>query len=136
MFRWKAPAPAWIAVALLGLLSAVGCSSSGNQKNEAAGEKAGQPQGASANYSVRVLVIDAKEAPVEDAKVTASLGGEAKKTSGGWQIEVPGSSLPASGAVFVYATVDNPPQKGETEIRLDADHNPTATVRVTPVKQK
>ncbi len=134
MIRLKAAA--WIAMALLGLLAATGCSSPGNRKNEVAGEKPNQTQGASANYGLRVLVVDAQGGPIENAKVTSSLGGEPQKIPGGWQFDIPSASVPSNGNVTVYATVENPALKGETEIQLAADHNPTATVRVTPVKQK
>lgn len=130
----KGPASVWMAVFLFCLLTLVNCSS-GKQKSDVAAEKNTSQKEAQPVYHIRAVVIDAQGTPVEEATVRASLGSESKKVSGAWQIDVPSASLPLNGTVTVYATAENPSRKGESDIQLSADHNPSVTVRLAPTRK-
>src|SRR4051794_1179833 len=45
-------------------------------------------------YRVRITVLDDQNVPTENAKVWSTFGGEAKKVSGGWEIDIPSVTIP------------------------------------------
>jgi len=45
-------------------------------------------------YRVRVVVLDDRKMPTNDAKVTCSVGGEVKKIEGGWECDIPSKAKP------------------------------------------
>ncbi len=69
-------------------------------------------------YHVRVTVLDPQEIPVDDARVWSSLGGEAKKVAGEWELDIPASSKPATGKLTVFAERANAFQKGKGDVEL------------------
>jgi hypothetical protein len=81
-------------------------------------------------YRVRVIVLDEQRMPVNDAKVTCSVGGEPKKVEGGWEFDVPAVSRPTTGRLAVYAAVPAAFLGGSAEISLADDFNPVVTVNV------
>jgi|ERR1700733_1509132 len=81
-------------------------------------------------YEVRVVVLDLQQVPVESAKVTSSLGGEAKKISGGWQFDIPVASVPANQKLTVYAALGAAFLQGQNQITLGADFHPDITINL------
>jgi len=83
-------------------------------------------------YHVRATVVGPNGVPVEDAKVWSSIGGEAKKVSGGWQFDVPAGSVPRDGKLAVYATVESAFLSGLESVQLGSDYNLAVRVTLTP----
>jgi hypothetical protein len=83
-------------------------------------------------YRVRVTVVDPKSVPIEDATVWLSIGGEPKKVAGGWQFDVPVSSVPTDRKVVVYAALKNAFLGGQHPTELGSDYNPAVTVKLVP----
>jgi len=79
-------------------------------------------------YRLRVTVLGPQGQPVENAEVRSSAGGEQKKFQGGWEVDVPASTLPADRKVTVYA--DKTFQHGSREVVLDKDFQPAVTVEL------
>jgi hypothetical protein len=84
-----------------------------------------------AMYRVRVTVIGPHQIPVDEAKVWSSIGGEAKRVSGGWQFDIPAASKPKDGKLTIFASKDSAFLKGRQELQLENDFNPTITIQVT-----
>ena len=69
------------------------------------------------NFTIlRITVLGSDSVPVEDAHVWLSIGGEAKKVTGGWEFEIPLSKLPVNHKLDVYAEQQNAHLKGHREI--------------------
>jgi hypothetical protein len=85
-------------------------------------------------YQVRVIVLDTKGTPVEDAKVWSSFGGEPKKVAGGWQFDIPNETVPADRKLKVYATLPAAFLSGEREALLGDDHHPGVTIELVRVE--
>src|SRR5208282_683345 len=81
-----------------------------------------------ASYRVRVIVVDSHQTPVNDAKVTSSIGGEPMRVEGGWQFVVPKDKKPLDGKVTFFASKDSAFLKGQAPLQLGEDHNPSVTV--------
>jgi hypothetical protein len=80
-------------------------------------------------YRVRVTVMGPNGAPVEQAQIWSSVGGEPKKVSAGWEFDIPASITPRNGKVTIFAA--SPPiyPSAQAELELRSDYNPTATVQ-------
>ena len=83
-----------------------------------------------ASYGVRVIVVDNHNTPVSDAKVTSSIGGEPMQVEGGWLFVVPKDKKPLDGKVTFYASKDSAFLKGQSQLQLGDDHNPSVTVQL------
>jgi len=83
-------------------------------------------------YRVRATVVDPKGVPVEDATVWLSTGGEAKKVSGGWQFDVPVSTVSTDRKLVVYAAVRSAFLSGQQATELGSDYYPAVIVRLSP----
>jgi hypothetical protein len=81
-------------------------------------------------YRVRVIVLSPQRVPVNDAKVTSSMGGEAMKVEGGWQFVIPAESKPKDGKLTVYADVPNAFLTGMQNVLLSEDRTPTTIVQL------
>lgn len=81
-------------------------------------------------YRIGVTVLDAKDTPVNDAAVQATIGSVHKKADGGWQLEIPAVNKPADGRVTVYASSKNPPAKGSESLVLANDATLAITIRM------
>ena len=81
-------------------------------------------------YRVRVVVLDERKVPTNDAKVTCSVGGEVKKVEGGWECDIPSKTKPADGKMQAYARMDDAFLVGRTEVELKDDYSPVATVQL------
>ena len=57
--------------------------------------------GTGALYRVRVTVLNPQQQPINDAKVTSSMGGEPKKVEGGWQFDIPAASQQMANSPFM-----------------------------------
>lgn len=79
-------------------------------------------------YRVRVVVLDDRQMPTNDAKVTCSTGGEIKKVEGGWECDIPAKTKPTDGKMQAYAAVANAFLTGRTELELRDDYSPVATI--------
>lgn len=81
-------------------------------------------------YRVRVIVLDDRKMPTNDAKVTCSVGGEVKKVEGGWECDIPSKTKPADGKMQAYARIDDAFLTGNAELELKDDYSPVATVQL------
>jgi hypothetical protein len=79
-------------------------------------------------YRLRVIAEDTKGLPINDAKLTSSIGGEPKRVEGGWEFDIPSSTKPKDGKLTVYATRESDFLSGRTEIQLLNDLNIVAIV--------
>jgi hypothetical protein len=86
--------------------------------------------GANGIYRVRVVVLDDRKMPTNDAKVTCSVGGEVKKIEGGWECDIPSKTKPTDGKMHAYATEPNAFLTGRAEVELKDDYNPLATIQL------
>lgn len=81
-------------------------------------------------YRVRVVVLDDRQMPTNDAKVTCSIGGEVKKVEGGWECDIPSKTKPFDGKMQAYATVPDAFLSGHAELELKDDYSPVATIQL------
>ena len=81
-------------------------------------------------YRVRTTVVNPQGTPIEEARVWSSIGGEPKKVAGGWQFDIPAASKPQDGKLTIFATQENAFLKGQAELILREDFNPTITVNL------
>ena len=81
-------------------------------------------------YRVRVVVLDERKVPTNDAKVICSVGGEVKKVEGGWECDIPSKTKPADGKMQAYARMDDAFLIGHAELELKDDYSPVATVQL------
>jgi hypothetical protein len=81
-------------------------------------------------FRVRATILDPGGLPVDEAIVWSSVGGEAKRVSGGWQLDIPASTRPADGKLTVYASKAPAFLQGQTDLILDADPNPTLVIQL------
>ena len=82
-------------------------------------------------YRIRVVVLDPQSLPVNEAKVTSSLGGEPKRVEGGWEFDIPYANKPSDGRVDFYAEVPASFLTGVKEYRLGTDFSATTTIPLT-----
>jgi hypothetical protein len=82
-------------------------------------------------YRVRVVVLDDRKIPTNEAKVTCSVGGEVKKVEGGWECDIPSKTKPTDGKLQAYATVSDAFLTGRAELELKDDYSPVATVQLS-----
>jgi hypothetical protein len=81
-------------------------------------------------YRVRVVVLDDRKMPTNDAKVTCSVGGEVKKVEGGWECDIPSKTKPTDGKIQAYARIDDAFLVGRAEVELKDDYSPVATLQL------
>jgi hypothetical protein len=81
-------------------------------------------------YVVRVFVLGVDKQPVDDARVTSSNGGEAKKIGGGWEFDIPPQSRPADGKLKLFASEKNAFLGGSSTLILDKDYFPAVEIRL------
>jgi hypothetical protein len=81
-------------------------------------------------YRLRVTVEDPNGMPLNDAKVTSSIGGEPKRIEGGWEFDIPAGNRPKTGKLTIYGEVASAFLSGRTDIELSNDYNPTTRVRL------
>jgi hypothetical protein len=74
-------------------------------------------------YRLRVTVEDPSGAPLNNAKVTSSVGGEPKSVPGGWEFDIPVSSRPQNGKVTIYGQVPSSFLSGKIDVELSSDYN-------------
>jgi hypothetical protein len=79
-------------------------------------------------YRLRVTVLGTQGQPVEDAKVSSSVGGEIKMAAGGWELDIPAATLPADRKVTIRAVKDF--AQGSREVILEKDYQPAITVEL------
>ncbi len=82
-------------------------------------------------YIVRVFVLGIDKQPVNDAHVTSSNGGEAKKIEGGWEFDIPPQSRPADGKLKLFGSVKNAFLAGNSTVVLDKDYFPTVEIQLS-----
>lgn len=94
------------------------------------GERKPHPMPDTGIYRVRVTVLDEQGKPTEDADVTNTFGGEAKKVKGGWQFDIPAASKPKDGKLTVMAMKESAFLSGKTDLTLVSDANPAVTINL------
>lgn len=82
-------------------------------------------------YRVRVVVLDDRQTPTNDAKVTCSMGGEVKKVEGGWECDIPAKTKPTDGKMQAYAAISDAFLTGRAELELKDDYSPVATIQLS-----
>ncbi|HKS29636.1 MAG TPA: trypsin-like peptidase domain-containing protein [Pyrinomonadaceae bacterium] len=82
-------------------------------------------------YRVRVIVLSPQKTPVEDAQVISSLGGEALRSPGGYQFEIPRAKRPQDGKVTFFASKESAFWKGEGGLVLGSDPSPAIIIPVS-----
>jgi hypothetical protein len=81
-------------------------------------------------YRVRVVILDPQQMPVNTAQLRSSLGGEIKEVGGGYELDIPSANKPANGKLTVYASNENGSLRGQSELKLDTDPNPSITIQL------
>jgi predicted secreted protein len=81
-------------------------------------------------YRVRVSVIDLEQTLVEEAEIRSLPSGEVKKVSGGWEIDISAANKPANGVISIYVSKPSAFLKGQANLRLDKDPNPTVEIHL------
>jgi hypothetical protein len=81
-------------------------------------------------YIVRVFVLGVDKQPVDEARVTSSNGGEAKKIQGGWEFDIPPQSRPADGKLKLFASEKNAFLAGTSTLVLDKDYFPAVEIKL------
>jgi hypothetical protein len=81
-------------------------------------------------YRIRVTVEDPQGMPVNNAKVTSSIGGEPKEVDGGWEFDIPPGSRPRDGRLTLYAAITTAFLSGRTDAQLGGDYNRAAKIRL------
>ena len=81
-------------------------------------------------YTVRVFVLGTDKQPLDDARVTSSIGGEPKKILGGWEFDIPPQSRPADGKLKVFASEKNAFLAGSSTVVLDKDYFPAVEIQM------
>ena len=81
-------------------------------------------------YRVRVTVIDRQKLPIEGAKVTSSIGGEAHTVAGGAQFVIPAATIPLDKKVKIYVKDESTLLTGIAELQLGNDRNPAVTIQL------
>jgi len=97
--------------------------------NTASGSPARAESPSSINiYKVRVTVLDLEQALVDEAEIHSLPGGEVKKVSGGWEIDIPAANKPADGKLTIYASKPSAFLKGKVTLLLGKDSNLVAEI--------
>ena len=81
-------------------------------------------------YRVRITVLNPQQNPVDSAELRSSLGGEFKKTAGGWELDIPSINKPADGKLTIYASELGTSRKGHISLILDEDPTPSSTIQL------
>jgi hypothetical protein len=81
-------------------------------------------------YHVRVVVLGLDHAPITDAHVSSSIGGEPKKVESGWEFDIPQQTRPADGKLVLFASVKEAFLNGSSALVLDQDYFPTAIIQL------
>jgi hypothetical protein len=81
-------------------------------------------------YRIRVVVLDDRQTPTNDAKVTCSVGGEVKKVEGGWECDIPAKTKPMDGKMQAYAVVPDAFLTGRADVELKDDYSPVCTIQL------
>jgi hypothetical protein len=79
---------------------------------------------------VRITVLGSDGIPLEDAQVWSSVGGEAKKVAGGWELEIQQSKLPQNRKIIIYASQKSAYLKGHREIIVGKRNSLTTSIRL------
>jgi hypothetical protein len=82
-------------------------------------------------YRIRVIVLGSDNQPLHDAEISASVGGEKKRTDNGWEIDIPPQAKPADGKITIYAKAPNAFLAGAATLTLERDYYPSVEVRLT-----
>lgn len=85
-------------------------------------------QGA-AVYRVRITILSNGN-PINSATVWSSVGGESKRISGGYEIDIPRSTTPTNGRLTVFAEERGAFMSGKKEIILTDDLNPAIVLEL------
>jgi hypothetical protein len=81
-------------------------------------------------YRIRVTVLDSSSLPVDDANVWSSLGGEAQKVAGGWELNIPRAAAPKDETLTIFASRPAAFELGSGRLQLGREPNPSLTVKL------
>jgi hypothetical protein len=81
-------------------------------------------------YRVRIVVLGLDQAPVDDAHVSSSIGGEPKRVESGWEFDIPPQIRPADGKVVLFASLKDAFLSGSSTLFLARDYYPTTTIQL------
>jgi hypothetical protein len=83
-------------------------------------------------YRLRVTTVNEETGlPMNDVRITSSLGGEPKRVDGGWEFNIPAAAISHDGRLTVYAEDDVRLLHGKGEVRLGPDPNPAIEIRLS-----
>lgn len=80
------------------------------------------------SYRVRATILGPNRTPIDDVRVTSSLGGEAKRVEGAWEFDIPRTNRPQDGKLIIYAQKESAFLPGQGELYLGDDTNPNITI--------
>jgi hypothetical protein len=83
-------------------------------------------------YRLRVTILDIQHQPTEDAILHCSAGGEPKKVLGGWEFDIPKTTVPADGKLSVFASIPSAFLSGRADLTLSTDYNVSITIQLEP----
>jgi len=84
-------------------------------------------------YRISVVVLGADGQPVNQADLISSAGGELKKASGNWELDLPPQAKPSNGRITFYTSVKDAYLAGESSLDLKEDYFPTVTIQLHPL---
>ena len=69
--------------------------------------------------------------PIDNAAVWSSVGGESKRVSGGYEIDIPKSTIPTNGKLSLFAEEESAFMSGKKEISLGDELNLAVVLELT-----
>jgi hypothetical protein len=84
-------------------------------------------------YRIRLTVLGLNQVPDSRSEITSDAGGEISKSESGWEINITPQTAPPDRRVMLYASVKVAYLIGNTEMKLDQDYYPHATIVLHPM---
>jgi hypothetical protein len=83
-------------------------------------------------YRVRVTVVDNRGLLSESTVLISALGGEPKRTAGGWEVDVPAKNRSADHSLTLIAIDKTAFSRAEVIVNLDHDYTPAVKMVLQP----
>lgn len=80
--------------------------------------------------TIRVSLLGTDKIPIDEGQVWTSIGAEAKKVAGGWELEFASSKLPQDRKVIVYAAQRQAHLKGQREIAVEKSKTTSVSIQL------
>jgi hypothetical protein len=82
--------------------------------------------------TIRVSLLGPDKMPIDEGQVWASIGAEAKKVTGGWELEFASAKLPQDRKVIIYAARRQAHLKGQGEITVEKGQSTPVAIQLEP----